>query len=483
MRLLGFKSGVRPRSWQGLAGTAALVGLTACGTTVDSLGSDSPSIGGGHASLRPLSGPTTYPNAFRDVLGKSPTDIQNKIDDTFAQLFHGDPSNQAIYFPVSGSPDQAEIQDLLHSGQVRTEGMGYAMIIAVELDKRPEFDKLWRFAKTLRVQSGADEGYFTSTCDKSTSSSFPCNDPFGMEQMAMALIFAHDRWVRPLTQADAAAVGEAGVRADGGSRPDAAVAGDASRDASDASRDASDANAATIDADAGSGTIDYEADALALLDVMLHKEAENGGVVGEVTNVFDSASQLVFDLPDTLSAGVGRPSIEMPAYYELWYQATGDMFWSEAAAAARRYWSAATNSTTGLIPVRANFDGGAVPSYNIYAPEAYRTQLNMTLDRIWFGSDDWEVTEANLLVAFFASYQSTCRTFTLDGTSCLDTTYDESLISTKAVSALISTDAVNRKTFIQNAWDLMTPTGQGRYYSGILDLLGLLILSGNYQVY
>src|SRR5262245_13502948 len=141
MRLLGFKSGVRPRSWHGLAGTAALVGLTACGTTVDSLGSDPPPIGGGAASLRPLTRPASYPNAFHDVLGKSQTEIDQKVTDAFNQLFHGDAMNEAIY--VSVPPDQAKIVDFLHSGQVRTEGMGYAMIITVELNKQVEFDSLW----------------------------------------------------------------------------------------------------------------------------------------------------------------------------------------------------------------------------------------------------------------------------------------------------------------------------------------------------
>src|SRR5882724_9040281 len=88
----------RAAFWRTVA-LAALAFFPACRTTVDSLGIDRPTEAGGPAVLRPLVGPASYPNAFRDVLGKSDAEIAAKIAMTFDQLFHGD-ATQAIYFPV-----------------------------------------------------------------------------------------------------------------------------------------------------------------------------------------------------------------------------------------------------------------------------------------------------------------------------------------------------------------------------------------------
>src|SRR5262249_15844943 len=142
--------------------------------------------------LRPLVRPPSYPNAFRELFGTSDTDINAKIASAYAQLFHGDPNTQAIYFPVG--TDQAYIKDILH-GDVRTEGIGYAMLISVELNKRDEFDRLWRYAQsTLKVMSGGGSGYFNSWCDMTAGTTMACLDPFGLQQFVMALLFAHDRW-------------------------------------------------------------------------------------------------------------------------------------------------------------------------------------------------------------------------------------------------------------------------------------------------
>ena len=119
---------------------------------------------------------------------------------------------------------------------------------------------------------------------------------------------------------------------------------------------------------------------------MRHKQDVNGGVVDGVTDTFDAATNLVFDFPNVSAAGIGRPSIEMPAYYDLWAQATGDPFWTGAATAARAYWQRSANPSTGLTPVRATFAGVPVAGSDNFQPEAYRAALNMTLDRIWSGA-------------------------------------------------------------------------------------------------
>ena len=56
-----------------------------------------------------LTGPASYPNPFRDLLGETDAAISAKINNAFNQLFHGDPSTQAISY--AAGTDQAYIQD------------------------------------------------------------------------------------------------------------------------------------------------------------------------------------------------------------------------------------------------------------------------------------------------------------------------------------------------------------------------------------
>lgn len=397
----------------------ALLALASCTTTVDSVGYNGP--GGVH--LQPLKRLSAYPNPFHDELGKSDADIQSKIVATFTQLFYGN-ADQMIYYPTT--PDQAYIQDVLH-GDIRTEGIGLAMMITVELDKRMEFDRLWTYALTQMKQKDPPRaGYFQSSCDI-VNSTEPCDDPYGEAQMVTALIFAHDRWTST------------------------------------------------------SGPVNYEAGAVDLLDVMRHKEDQNGGVVGGITDTFDSSTALPFSVPEIMSASaqVGRPSIVMPAYYDLWAQATGDPFWTRAAVAARAYWQRSANASTGLMPVRARFDGTPEAYYDRFAPEAYRAQINMTLDHIWSGTNDWVVDESNKLLLFF--FPGIGMSYNLDGSAPMGPR-DPALVVVTGVSAMIAMDT-SRMQFMSAVWDLVLPTGMARYYSGILDLTALLIMSGQYRIW
>lgn len=399
--------------------------LGACGTTVDSLGHDGAS--GAGPELAPLTGPSTYPNAFRDVLGKSDAEIQAKLAQAFERLFHGDPALEAIYYPVGA--DQAYIRDTLHD-DIRTEGIGWAMLIAVELDRRVEFDRLWRYARAaLEYVTGPRRGYFASSCD-GASGPVACVDPFGHQQFVMALLFAHGRW------------------------------------------------------GSATGAIDYGAAVRELIAVMREKEAENGGVVDGVTNLFDAGTKLVFDVPDVSASGVTRPSIEMPAYYELWAQATGDAFWRDAAASARAHLRMSAHPATGLWPVRARFDGTPLPGWDAFLDEAYRVQLNLVLDQIWTGGETWQLEASDRLLAFFSGQgiDAYGKSYTLDGSTCLDCSREPSLIAVNGSTALFAR-VPDRALYIDAVWTLEPPSALPRYYAGLLHLLSLLVLSGEFRVY
>ncbi len=75
--------------------------------------------------------------------------ISAKIDAAFEQLFHGDPETQAVYYPAGQNANGplAYLSDI-NNHDVRSEGMSYGMMIAVQLDKKAEFDALWNWSKT-----------------------------------------------------------------------------------------------------------------------------------------------------------------------------------------------------------------------------------------------------------------------------------------------------------------------------------------------
>jgi oligosaccharide reducing-end xylanase len=311
---------------------------------------------------------------------------------------------------------------------VRTEGLGLGMLIAVELGKQEEFDKLWTYAKrNNRVASGANEGYFNSYCDVPTGLPLPCVDPYGAEQFAMALIFAHDVW------------------------------GDADG-------------------------IDYEADALDILDVMKNKEKMNGGIVDDVINMFDAETHLAFDVPDRRKAQQTRPSVLMPAYYALWADATGDQFWVDAAEAARAFFPTVANTKTGLVPLRAYFDGTPVADSDTFSAESYRLLINLVLDEIWLRGNPSGVSQCNTVLSFFSDVgiDKYVGNYELDGTpTSMGREY--ALVAVNGMAASISKNS-DRKAYIEAVWKQELPTGSNRYYTGILQLFALLVLSGKMQV-
>jgi oligosaccharide reducing-end xylanase len=404
----------------------ALAALTGCSSTLDSLGQDPAQSGtpdgAAPGPLSALSGPTTYDNAFRDLLGRSDADIAAKLSAAFAQLFHGDPATEAIYVPVG--TDQAYIQDVYH-GDIRTEGIGIAMLVAVELDKRAEFDRLWTYAKAVQqLTTGPARGYFSSVCDETT----PCVDPYGMEQFVTALLFASDRWT-------------------------------------------------------SAGPSSYASDASSLLDVLENKERENGGVLSGTTSVFDATTGLVREQPVLAVAGYTRSALEIPAMYELWAQASGNAFWNSAAAAARAHLVAAANGATGLWPQRSYFDGAPVPNFDSYAPQGYRTQLNLAADALWGSASAGERALADRLLGFFTvqGLDKYGKSFELDGT-VIDGAHELGLVAVNGALAVASTRA-SRADFVNAVWAMPIPDGDARYYDGILYLVSLLVLSGQYRVY
>jgi oligosaccharide reducing-end xylanase len=370
-----------------------------------------------------------YRDLFQEYLGKTDREVQAKIDAAWQQLFYGDDDSQRVYYPVG--EDMAYIEDIGNS-DVRTEGMSYGMMISVQLNKKAEFDRLWKWAKTYMYQAEDPyKGYFAWHCttDGRKLDSNPASD--GEEWFVMALFFASARWGN------------------------------------------------------GEGIFDYRAQAQEILDTTLHTEDQNSDLA---TNMFNAdARQVVFVPKLGRDSTFTDPSYHLPAYYELWARWAGrdNQFWMDAAQSSRDFFKKAANPQTGLMPDYANFDGTPYVSdeHKDFRYDAWRTLSNVAVDYAWFGTDPWEAEQSDRVLDFLASQgpDSYPNQYSLDGKS-LSGDRSTGLVAMAAVAALAATPETG-KPFVQALWDAKIPSGQWRYYDGMLYMLALLHVSGNFHIY
>jgi oligosaccharide reducing-end xylanase len=71
--------------------------------------------------------------------------------------------------------------------------------------------------------------------------------------------------------------------------------------------------------------------------------------------------------------------------------------------------------------------------------------------------------------------------YTIDGEG-LTPWHSEGLVAMNATAALAATDPIGWE-FVEAFWNTRLPTGQWRYYSGLLSMMALLHLSGNFRIY
>lgn len=113
-----------------------------------------------------------YRNLFAE-LGYKQKDIDKKLNSVFESVFYGP---DKVYFEVGDS--MAYISDIKNH-DVRTEGMSYGLMIAVQFDRKDIFDRLWRWGKKyMQHQEGPLKGYFAWSCktDGTRNAQGPASD-------------------------------------------------------------------------------------------------------------------------------------------------------------------------------------------------------------------------------------------------------------------------------------------------------------------
>lgn len=378
-----------------------------------------------------------YRNMFAE-LGYTQAEVDARVQAVYDQLFHSsDTADKALFIP-SGN-DMAYIWDV-GNNDVRSEGMSYGMMMAVQMGRQDDFNKLWKWAHTYSLnKSGNNKGYFAWKVSTSGNVLDAAPAPDGEEYFVTALFFASHLW------------------------------GD------------------------GSGIFDYSAQANQILRDMYgngETRYNNQGQLEEFSLFNHAEKQIVFSPATPTDRNWTDPSYHLPAFYELWarWADNNNQFWADLAVTSRAFLKTTVNPANGLSPDYAYFDGSPHGDFqnwkDTFQYDAWRTVGNAAMDYAWWQADPWQTTYVNSLQAFFKSegIDSYASLYELDGTPYQNNSdHSPGLVAMNAMASLAADDS-RAWEFVQAFWDTPVPSGKWRYYDGTLYMFGMLALSGNYRI-
>jgi oligosaccharide reducing-end xylanase len=384
-----------------------------------------------------------YRNLFEEA-GYNEMEVSAKVKAAYNQLFHSTKrarDGEALLIPDARDASMSYIWDV-GNDDVRSEGMSYGMMIAVQMDRQDDFDKMWKWANKYSLNdSGIAKGYFAWKVKTDGSQKLDPNPAAdGEEYYVTALFFASHRW------------------------------GD------------------------GTGIYNYKEQANLLLDRMYDNGVSHYNSNNVLVNysLFDhDAKQVLFTLDGATNKYHTDPSYHLPAFYELWalWADNHNDFWKSLAVTSREFWKTTVHPVTGLNPNYANFDGSVVADmpqdHKVFFYDAWRTVGNAALDYSWWKADEWQVVYAKRLQTFFKkkNIDSYPSLYTLAGEPYNGNQGQSTgLVGMNAIASLAS-DSTDAWAFVKSLWSKPVPTGDQRYYDGTLYMLSMLAVSGQYRVY
>ncbi len=380
----------------------------------------------------------TYRNVFREA-GYKQKDIDEKIAKVYHELFEGP---NRVYFEEGDS--MGYVSDLKNH-DARTEGLSYGMMIAVQLNKKGVFDRIWRWSKKyLQHQDGPREAYLAWSINPKTlkkNSEGSASD--GELYFITSLLFASNRW--------------------------------------------------------GNHTgINYYGEARRILDAMWKKDG-----TGNIYNLINTEHKQISFVPEGDGYKWTDPSYHLPAFFEVWalYAKDGhDQFYKDCADTARAFLHRTCHPVTALNPDYADFSGA--PHNTRWMPvvfryDSWRVPMNIAMDYRWFGKDKtWQEDYAKRFQSFLRSkgIDTFEDQFNLDGSrpdfilqagGFKKLRHSLGLVATAASTSLINKEK-NSLDFVHALWTAkLQPYEDGYfdpYYDGLLYLFSLMHLSGKYQI-
>jgi len=380
-----------------------------------------------------------YRNLF-SLIGKEDQEINNRLNEIFETFFYGS-EEERIYHPVG--EDMGYLEDT-GNHDARTEGMSYGMMICVQMDKKEEFDRIWKWACTyMWMEEGESEGYFAWSCGLDGTRNANGAAPDGEEFFAMALFFASHRW------------------------------GD------------------------GEGIYCYSGQARKILRACIHK-GENGRPGYPMWN--HENRQILF-VP---GSDFTDPSYHLPHFYELfalWADEEDRPFFKEAAKVSREYLAKACHPKTGMSAEYAEFDGQPMSRplpwttdrHDWFFSDAYRTVANIGLDYEWFGIDEGQYEAPEKLLRFLDARwdENPFEIYEVDGTSLhkpalhpvgLQVTTTQGILSVLGRTKEEESIRIAKK-WLEEFFRMPLRKGDRRYYDNCLYFFAFLALSGNYRIW
>jgi len=406
---------------------------------------------------------------YRDLFseqGHSARQSRAKIDAAFEQLFHGDNKTQAVYYEVGRNANGplAYITDIANR-DARTEGMSYGMMIAVQMNKKHEFDAIWNWANTYMLitdPANPSVGYFSWSMHTDGTPRSDSPAPDGEEYFVMSLYFAANRWGN------------------------------------------------------GTGIYNYKAQADRILSLMRHHPVKTGAPpfrvkLGEppyvsptrpgftphnhpqtVGPMVNEQHKMILFVPGQERNSFTDPSYHLPAFYELWSRwgpVEDRAFWAEAATASRDFFQKATNPATGLSSDYADFDGKPHatrfnPMAANFSYDSWRTASNWSVDYSWWHKDAEETVLSDRIQKFLfgQGINTFSDQYTLDGKP-LSQRHSTGMVATTATAGLAATKGPISKAFVDALWNSPVPSGEQRYYDGMLYMMSMLHCSGNFRIW
>ena len=379
-----------------------------------------------------------FRNVFLDA-GYKQADIDAKLAKAYHDVFEGP---NRVYFEVGDS--MGYVSDLKNH-DARTEGLSYGLMVAVQLNKKEVFDRLWRWTyKYMQHQGGSRDAYFAWSVKPETgkhNSEGSASD--GELYFVTSLLFASNRW--------------------------------------------------------GNNTgINYYAEARRILDAMWSKNGTDGQM-----NVINVEHKQITFVPDKSGYEWTDPSYHLPAFFEIWAEYAKDgheQFYRDCADTARAFLHSPCNPVNGLNNDYAEFSGAAHSRGRMgsgFRYDSWRVPMNIAMDYSWFAKDaEWQKKYSKAFQNFLFcrgidtfedqyNQDGTLPTWILQAGGFQKLRHSIGLVGTSAAASIMGTQNKSWK-FVDAVWNAkLEPYSDGYfdpYYDGLLYLFSLMHLSGNYRI-
>ena len=156
------------------------------------------------------------------------------------------------------------------------------------------------------------------------------------------------------------------------------------------------------------------------------------------------------------------PSYVLPAFYKMWacFDAENAAFWNEAVTAGRAYMQKVVDSN-GVCPYQASFTATNPQAAN---SDSLRCVVNLMMDWSLFGEDPWQ---KDTYAPKFGSYSSSRNN-------------GGAAVGCNATLGF-ALPASSGKPFVDKLWSTGVPSAN--YWDGVLYMLGMLHVSGNFRIW